>query len=760
MRHQRGDILKKYDIQQDLYSEVEKLGAKDMELCMQCGICAASCPLSEGTNTFPRKIYRHLQLGLKDKLLASPEPWLCYYCGECNIDCPRGAEPAETMMAARRWMITQFDWTGLAAKFYASKKWQIGGFLAVMLSVVLVFLVAHGPVVTDKVLLNTFAPPHQVHLFDMFLIILLALLLFSNGFRMYSGIMKGSKFTFWQHLQQAPVFLLHYLTQKKWQKCETNAKPSLKPMNSWLRHLFLFSGYVIMEILVIGYLDVFQTDIVHPFWHPTRIFGYYAAVALLLVSGNILYSRWYVKEEKKHRYSDFTDIFFLILLFTIASTGLMVHFFRLAGWPIATYSMYVLHVAICIGMLCIMLPYGKLSHLFYRPLAIFLTAIKKKASKESDITADSLQEDIGETFMSCMQCGTCTTVCPINNVSSYNPRQILRAVSTDAATMEEVDHNAWNCMTCNACGATCPRGIDIVDMTRAIRAKNIRSGQTPDYLMPPLRSLNEHNNPWQGDPSKRTAWAGNDALPAFTQDTEYCFFTCCTTAYDDTPAQGNKKAGLVLNRVLKAAQVSAGSLRNQESCCGDLAHRNGDTATFNKLAQQNTSMFTKAGVQKVLTASPHCLTAFTQHYADLDITAEHYTELLWQLIDRGDLRPVKEIRRKVTYHDPCYLGRYNDIYDAPRQILDSLPGVQQVEMLHNRKQSLCCGGGGGGLFKPQPGESLGTVRIHEAIDSGAEIIAVACPSCLRMLTQAIQELGYEQKITVCDIAELVEQSLE
>ncbi|MCI5136920.1 MAG: 4Fe-4S dicluster domain-containing protein, partial [Candidatus Electrothrix sp. AR1] len=573
--------MKKYDIQQDLHSEVEKLGAKDMELCMQCGICAASCPLSDGTNTFPRKIYRYLQLGLKDKLLASPEPWLCYYCGECNIDCPRGAEPAETMMAVRRWMITQFDWTGLAARFYTSKKWQIGGFLAVMFSVISVFLFAHGPVVTDQVLLNTFAPPHQVHLFDMFLIILLALLLFSNGFRMYSGIMQGSKFTFWQHLQQIPVFLVHYFTQKKWRKCESNSKPRLKPMNSWMRHLFLFSGYVIMEILVIGYLDVFQTDIVHPFWHHTRIFGYYAAVALLLVSGNILYSRWYVKEEKKHRYSDFTDIFFLILLFVIASTGLMVHFFRLAGWPMATYTIYVIHVAICIGMLCIMLPYGKLSHLFYRPLAIFLTAIKKKAVQESDITADSLQEDIDETFMSCMQCGTCTTVCPVNNVSSYSPRQILRAISIDSATVEDVDLNAWNCITCNSCVATCPRGIDIVDMTRAIREKNIRSGQTPDYLMSPLRSLNEYNNPWQGDPAKRTAWAGDTVLPAFTQETEYCFFTCCTTAYDDTPTQGNKKAGRALNRLLKTAEVSAGTLGNQESCCGDLAHRVGDTATFN-----------------------------------------------------------------------------------------------------------------------------------------------------------------------------------
>ena len=115
----------------ELYKEVEKFGARDMEICMQCGNCSASCPLSEGTNSFPRKIYRYLQLGLKDKLLSSPVPWLCYYCGECNKDCPREAEPAETMMATRRWLTTQYDWTGLAKRFYLSAAWEIGA-LAVL----------------------------------------------------------------------------------------------------------------------------------------------------------------------------------------------------------------------------------------------------------------------------------------------------------------------------------------------------------------------------------------------------------------------------------------------------------------------------------------------------------------------------------------------------------------------------------------------------------------------------------------------------
>jgi heterodisulfide reductase subunit C len=135
--------VKKNNMSPDLYSEVKRLGAKDIEACMQCGNCASACPLSSGENTFPRKIYRYIQLGLRDKLLEAPEPWLCYYCGDCNIDCPRGAEPAETMMATRRWLTTQYDWTGLAKRFYLSEAWEFGALGAVALFVILLFVFFH-----------------------------------------------------------------------------------------------------------------------------------------------------------------------------------------------------------------------------------------------------------------------------------------------------------------------------------------------------------------------------------------------------------------------------------------------------------------------------------------------------------------------------------------------------------------------------------------------------------------------------------------
>jgi len=221
--------LKNNSISLDLYSEIERLGAKDMETCMQCGNCSSACPLSTGENTFPRKIYRYLQLGLKDKVLESPEPWLCYYCGDCNTDCPRGAEPAETMMATRRWLMTQYDWTGLARLFYTSPKWQVAAFSFIALFVISLFLVLHGPVITDYVALNTFAPAHYVHIGDEIMILIVLGLLGSNAINMYFKIMQGTRVPLKLYFTQAPVFVLNYFTQKKWRKCIQCLGASLFP---------------------------------------------------------------------------------------------------------------------------------------------------------------------------------------------------------------------------------------------------------------------------------------------------------------------------------------------------------------------------------------------------------------------------------------------------------------------------------------------------------------------------------------------------
>jgi Fe-S oxidoreductase len=744
-------------IDQNLFREIEKLGARDMELCMQCGNCAAACPLSTNTNTFPRKIYRYLQLGLKDKLLESPEPWLCYYCGDCNTDCPRGAEPAETMMATRRWLTTQFDWTGLARLFYSSPKWQVIAFFAVTLSMIMLFMFGHGPVITDHVELNSFAPPHWVHIGDQIMFGILGALLVSNGFLMYRGIMQGTKIPIVTYLTQAPVFLLHYLTQKRWRKCGTG------PSSRWLRHFLLFSGYITMEVLIIGFLEVFQTDIVHPFWHPTRILGYYATITIMLISGNMLYSRWVVKTEKLHRYSDFTDMFFLILLFMSAFTGIMVHIFRLAQWPIATYTIYTIHVSMVVGMLCIMLPFGKLSHLFYRPLAIFLTTLKEKVVKESQVDFETVTKDVGDTFMGCMQCGTCSGVCPWSTIAYFSPRGILRNISLETCTQAIVDTAAWDCATCGSCVASCPRGIDMIDLVKSIRQQNIAAKKVPPLFKTPFQSLVKKDNPWDKNPLERLAWAKNIDMPDFTPDKEYCLFTCCTTAFDTSVSKGCEDAGIALAKILIHANVSFGSLGNKEKCCGDQASSMGAKEIFSDLERKNTDIFINSEVKKILTSSPHCMNTFKNLYGELEnkVGTQHYIELADKLITNGQIKPVNDIDLRVTFHDPCYLGRHNGIYDAPRRVLNSIPKLSLVEMANNREQSLCCGGGGGGPWKEyKKDHKFGVLRIKQALETGADIIATACPYCIRMLNEAIDELNVQNKIKVQDITQLLLTSLK
>jgi len=735
-------------IDSKLYKEVAQFGAMDMEVCMQCGTCSASCPLSTGTNPFPRKIYRYLQLGMRDKLLKSSEPWLCYYCGECNKDCPRGAEPAETMMATRRWLTTQYDWTGLAKRLYLSEKWEFGALGFVSLLVILLFIFFHGPVITDRVAVNAFAPVFWIEIGDLVMAAILSVFLLSNAFRMYRFIMGGVKVPFWLYFTQAKAFVLHFLTQKRWRECGEDR-------SRWIKHLLLVTGYLTMMSLIIVFIRWFQVD--DSSWHFTSIFGYYATAVLLMITVEMFLSRR-KKIEAIHRYSHLSDWLFLILLFSTTLTGILMHLVRIAGWPMGTYVMYVIHLAVAVPMLVIEVPFGKWSHLFYRPLAVFLATVKEKAAVESGVDVEDVKAAIGDLFLTCMQCGTCTSVCPVSPWSSNSPRQILRQLTMKTGTEQSVDQAVWSCLTCNACGVNCPRGIQMIDVVKAVRALNIDAGNIPKLFKEPLNSLKENGNPWNGLREERMEWTGDVHIPAFRPEHEYCLFTCCTTAYDPS----NRNAGKALPRLLEYAGVSFGTLGIEENCCGDQAHKMGAESLFSELSRKNTENFLRADIRKILTVSPHCMNAFKNLYTDLRgfVGIEHYSELLERLIEEGRLRPLVEIATAVTYHDPCYLGRHNGIYEAPRNVLKSIPGLHLMEMANNRECSLCCGGGGGGAWVSYPPRSSpGVLRVKEALTTGAEMIATACPYCIRMLDRAIQEIGAANQIAVCDLAELVLRSI-
>lgn len=736
----------------ELYNEVKSLGAKDMESCMQCGTCSASCPLSQGNNPFPRKIYRFIQMGLKERLRASPEPWLCYYCGECNDDCPRGAEPAETMMAVRRWLTMQYDWTGLARKFYLSEKWEFGALAVVALFVVLLFTFFHGPIITDRVAVNTFAPVAWVELGDLLMAGILAALLLSNGWRMQRFIMDGTKAPLSIYLTEAREFFTHFLTQKKWRQCGEDR-------SRWLKHFLLVSGYLTMLTLIIVFLHWFQVD--DSSWHFTSIFGYYATGVLLFITAEMLFSRLQ-KQETMHRYSHVSDYLFLVLLFATTLTGIIMHIVRLAGWPMGTYVMYVIHLAIAVPMLVIEVPFGKWAHLFYRPFAVFLAKVKDKVDNPSVVDLGAIRSEVGDTFSTCMHCGTCSTVCPSGTVADYSPRLVLRHIALDRATSVTVDEASWLCSTCNSCTEHCPRGIGFLDILKYIRKRVVDANLLPRVFETPVTSLKHEGNPWGGKRENRMMWAGDNKVPMYDSKMEYCLFNCCTTAYDTSSEKRNQKGGVALLRLLEHARVSFGTLGTKENCCGDMVDKIGAADVAEDLQKKNTDMFLDAKVAKILTVSPHCLNTFSKEYQGLEkVEKIHYVELLDNLIHSGDIQPKHNVDLKVTYHDPCYLGRHNGVYEPPRRVLEAIPGVELIEMESNRDRSFCCGGGGGGLCKNDANsQGLGENRIKEALESGAEILTTACPYCIQMLSAAVEDLGVQDKIKVRDVSELLLASVD
>jgi quinone-modifying oxidoreductase subunit QmoC len=728
-----------------LARDLARFGATDVDVCMQCGACSATCPLSSGPNPFPRKIVRYLQLGLEDRLLGSPEPWMCYFCGDCTKECPRGVDPGEIMMATRRYLTAAYDWTGLARRFYLSKAWELSAIAVVALFVVGLFAFFHGPVITDHMAVNTFAPVAWVEIGDLTMAVLLSAFLLTNAYRMFRHVMRGTRAPLSLYVAEAQTFVLNFATQKRWRECGEDR-------GRWLKHFLLVTGYVTMMTLIIVLIRWFQVD--DTSWHVSSLFGYYATAMILFVTGEMLLARRR-RQEPLHRHSEFSDWLFLGLLFLTGLTGIVMHALRLAGLPLATYIAYVVHLAVAVPMLVVEVPFGKWSHMLYRPLALYLSRVKERASSTDTMAlADLIKAKGDATFLTCLQCGSCTGACPWSLTSRVTPRQILRKAHLDLTGAEE---GIWNCVACNACALECPRGIEVPDVIRAIRSVLVQSGKTPDHLVRPLQSLEAEGNPWGGKRADRTAWRRDLAVPDFTREHETCFYTCCTTAYD--PRAG--EAGRTLLRLLQSADVSLGALGTEESCCGEQAHLCG--ADCGALRERNARLLKERGVQRLLLASPHCLSAFRNAYRPLlgsTVVAEHATQTLARLIAEGRLLPTREVPRTVTYHDPCTLGREAGIFDAPREILESIPGLTLVEMDHCRGESLCCGGGGGGAFAGRTGEqSFGVLRVREALATGAEVIATACPFCVLMLEDAVRELGLQERLEVRDVAELLAQSV-
>ena len=367
----------------------------------------------------------------------------------------------------------------------------------------------------------------------------------------------------------------------------------------------------------------------------------------------------------------------------------------------------------------------------------------------------SLVEDAGaRDLRGCMQCGVCTGVCPWQIVDVLSPRRVMRDISFGLEGWEQ--EAVWRCVTCNACEQVCPRQLCITGIMQSARAVLQESGTAPRSLSGPLASLRTDGNPWNGDRSSRSEWAASVGMPFWNADCDTLLFPCCAQIYDAR----NRRAARALATLLSLAGCSAGTLQSDSACCGEQAKRVGAVDVFNELLRSNEQVFREADVSQVLVASPHCLDVFRAEPVSRKVRVEHVSQALWRYVEAGNLRPVRPVRAVITYHDPCYLGRYAGVYDAPRHVINAIPGIDFREMERCREDSLCCGGGGGGMFlETAPDKRLSVHRVREARESGASILVVSCPYCMLMFEDAITAAGLSDELAVMDLSELLLYSI-
>jgi quinone-modifying oxidoreductase subunit QmoC len=379
----------------DLLLDLKEFGVKDAATCFNCGNCTAVCSLSTESTPFPRKTIRYLQLGLSDKLMQSPEPWLCYYCGDCSETCPRQANPGEVMMGLRRYLTSRYDWTGFSRLFYTSKIVEVLSILVVAALVGLGFYLFHGPMLTDRVALNVFAPNTTIEILDLIMLVVLSFFLLSNAFRMSKAVMgnagpfsgnvnsDGTKaaqpailifgVSVQTYLKEAREFVVQFFTQKRFDTCGT---PSQR--TQWFVHLLIMTGYSVVFLLVVVGIRWFQRDEIYAFWHPVRLLGYYSTFAILYGVTYAIMGRL-KKSKSVYEHTHSTDWAFLILLWLTAFSGILIHFTRLLELPLTTYYIYVIHLMIAVPMLVIEVPFAKWTHQLYRPLMLYLMKVKARA---------------------------------------------------------------------------------------------------------------------------------------------------------------------------------------------------------------------------------------------------------------------------------------------------------------------------------------------------------------------------------------------
>ena len=373
--------------------------------------------------------------------------------------------------------------------------------------------------------------------------------------------------------------------------------------------------------------------------------------------------------------------------------------------------------------------------------------------------AERLAYILRDPLFPCIQCGKCTGSCPISVISPhFNIRKLLYEIlNSEGEDIAQKKEMLWDCSTCTTCVVRCPKEVDPADLIISMRSVLVEDGQVPPKIRDVLKSISIRGNPWNIGQEKRSEWAEGLEIKSIA-DAEILYYVGCTVAFDPRL----QKIAKALAKTLAKAGINFGTLGNDEVCCGNEIRRMGDIWSFDALKEMNIEMFKQFPIKQIITTSPHCYNTFKNEYNELAIEVKHYTQIIPDLIKKKKLSFSKKFEKTVTYHDPCFLGRQNQIFDEPRDILKSIPSLNFVEMDRTRERALCCEGGGGRMWIEafETMERTATIRVKEALDCGAEILATACPFCLLTLEDAVKSGELEDKIQILDIVEIVSQVID
>jgi Fe-S oxidoreductase len=365
-----------------------------------------------------------------------------------------------------------------------------------------------------------------------------------------------------------------------------------------------------------------------------------------------------------------------------------------------------------------------------------------------------MDSDSRSSVLMCMQCGMCAGSCPESGITPFNIRTMVRKTQLHRKIDESIP---WYCSSCGECTLRCPRDVKPSEMIFEIRSALVEEGEIPLSIQKALENTFVQKNPWGRPRSKRGEWLNElkDIKVPHVSETvsKRLLFTCCIQAYDP------RCMVIPVNvaRILHKGGVEFGTLGTEEACCGNEIRRMGETGLFEDLQEGNLAVLKKHDVQQIIALSPHCMNALKKEYGDHGIEVLHYTEVLAEMLREGVLTFREPYRKKVIYHDPCFLGKQNKVFEAPRDILKAIDGLELLEFSGARENSLCCEGGGGRMFYEAEIAYVrnSEKRVEEAVAKGAEVLATSCPFCVMTL----EDPATVKSLPVKELSEIVMEVL-